>query len=417
MAGIAYASEVLHIDGVPLPDLAAQYGTPLYVYSQPSIIETAQQINDGLAGSTPHLICYAVKANPALALIQTFARMGFGADVTSGGELYRALQAGIQPDRIVYSGVGKTPVDVDMALRTGIRAFHIESAWEVGMITRLVIEQPAPVALRVNPDIDAHTHPGITTGIEETKFGIAWEDIPEVVAAIQSEPHLALIGLSMHIGSQITELEPYQQAAARIITLARDLLGNGIGLRYLDFGGGLGVRYQNEAPPDPGTWARMLRSALGDIPLDLLVEPGRALVAEAGILMARVLGIKRRQRKTFVIVDAGMNDLIRPMLYGAHHPIWPVVSQPNAPQIIADIVGPVCETTDCFARDYPLPAMHPGDLIAILQAGAYGSSMASNYNSRLRPAEVLIDKHRAAHLIRQREEYEDLIRGERLLDR
>jgi len=414
---LSYIDQTLHFEEVSLETLADEFDTPLYVYNQPALMRAAQAMDLALVGRTPHLICYAVKANPSLAIIQAFAQQGFGADVTSGGELHRALKAGIRPECIVFSGVGKTATEVRLGLEAGIRAFHIESAWELEMIQHKAEISSAivPLALRVNPDVDAHTHPSITTGIHETKFGIAWEAIPELVAAIQSTPSIQLVGLSMHIGSQITEIEPFREAAGRLAGLARDLLNNGIELGYLDFGGGLGARYLNETPPSFAEWGQTLRQVLGDLPLELVVEPGRALIAEMGVLITRVLGIKQTPRKTFVITDAGMTDLIRPMLYGAYHPIWPVRQRQDAPEKIVDVVGPVCETTDTLAKDRALPLSEPGDLLAILHVGAYGAAMASNYNSRPRAAEVMVKQDGSAQLIRSRETYEDMTRNEFML--
>jgi diaminopimelate decarboxylase len=415
---VTYRSGLLHLDNLPIDALADQFGTPLYAYSKPTLIESARTLDAALTGHTPHLICYAVKANPNLAIIQTFAQLGFGADVTSGGELFRAIQAGVPLDRIVYSGVGKTSGEINQAIEAQIKAFHVESEAELHLIASIAhffAGSKAPIALRVNVDVDPHTHPNISTGKQETKFGIAWESVPALIQQIKQTPSLRLIGLSVHIGSQITELQPYREAADRIVGMARILMGEGLPLEYIDFGGGLGVRYSDESPPTFAEWGRTLRDALGDLPLTLVVEPGRSLVASAGVLITRVLYVKQTPTKTFVIVDAGMNDLIRPMLYGAHHPIWPVTQRENAPKMAVDIVGPVCETTDIFASQIQMPLPESGDLLAILHAGAYGSSMASNYNSRLRAAEIMIDQAGTAHIIRQRETLDDLIRGEHFL--
>lgn len=405
-----YRQQILSIQDAALPELADQFGTPLYVYSQAAMLDAARALDAALGGSSPHLIAYAVKANPLQAVIQTFAREGFGADVTSGGELYRALQAGIPPDRIVYSGVGKTPAEMHEALEAGIRAFHVESEGELSNLAGIAAERQtvASVSLRANPDVDPHTHPHIATGLRESKFGLSWERIPVLIQQIQSMPSLRLVGLSVHIGSQITELDPFRRAAQRVTDLARDLLMQDIRLEYLDFGGGLGIRYDEETPPSPAEWGAALRAALGDLPLALMVEPGRSLVASAGLLLTRVLYLK----SPYVIVDAGMNDLIRPMLYGAHHPIQPVVQRPGTPTMEAHIAGPVCESTDVLARSCVLPQPQPGDLLAVLHAGAYGSSMASTYNSRRRPAEVMILALGESLLIRTRDAYPDLMLGE-----
>lgn len=412
-----YHDNILHSAAFPLTGLAERFGTPLYVYNQHQFIRAVRQLDGGLAGPTPHLICYAIKANPTLAVIQTFARLGLGADITSGGELYRALQAGIPANQIVYSGVGKTPNEMRQALEANIRSFHVESAGELQTLGEVAASmgRVATVALRVNPDIDPHTHPHIATGLRDTKFGIPWDQVTEMVEEIQRMPPLKLCGLSVHIGSQITKLGPFEQAAERLVALARELLFAGVPLDYLDLGGGLGVRYQDETPPPLVEWGNALRSVMGGLPLTLLVEPGRALVAESGILVTRVLNVKQSVSRTFVVVDAGMNDFLRPILYGVHHPIWPVEPHSDAPERMVDIVGPVCESTDVFARDQSLPLPRPGDLLAVLHAGAYGSSMASNYNSRCRPAEVMITEDGESRLIRTRETYADLMKCESLL--
>lgn len=414
---LAYQDNSLVLDGLSLSALADKFGTPLYVYSQATMTDAARQIDAALAGPTPHHVHYALKANPSLAVVQTFARLGLGADVTSGGELFRALRAGIPADRVVFSGVGKTTDEMRQALMVGVRALHVESEGELEMLGRVAarLNRTASVALRVNPDVDPHTHPKIATGLSENKFGLPWGDIPRIVEGIRQTPALRLAGLSMHIGSQITRLDVFQEAARRVADLARDLLAGGLALDYLDFGGGIGVRYADETPPSPAEWAAALRESLGDLPLGLLVEPGRALVAEAGVLVARVLGVKRTPAKVFVILDAAMNDLIRPMLYDAYHPIWLVTQRPGLDPQPVEIVGPICETTDTFARNRPLALPQPGDLLAVLQAGAYGMSMASNYNSRPRAAEVLVDTDGQPRLIRARETFDDLIRGETLL--
>lgn len=414
---LEYQAGWLHLDGHSLTGLANRFGTPLYAYSQSDMIEAARAIDTALAGPTPHLACYAVKANPSLAVIQTFARVGLGADVTSGGELFRALKAGIPAEKIVFSGVGKTADELRQALEAGVHALHVETESELATLNDIAVGLGlvAPVALRINPDVDPHTHPKIATGLGENKFGLPWTEIPRIVADVRARPGLRLAGLSMHIGSQITWLDAFQEAAGLVAGMAKDLLAEGMGLDYLDFGGGIGVRYGDETPPSPAEWAGTLREALGGLPLGLLAEPGRALVAGAGVLLTRVVSVKHTPTKTFVIIDAAMNDLIRPMLYDAYHPIWPVEEQADAPVEPVDIVGPVCETTDTFARERPMALPRAGDLLAILHAGAYGMSMASNYNSRRRAAEVLITSGGEAHLARARETFEDLTRGETLL--
>jgi len=409
-----YQGGLLHLDGLSLAALADQFGTPLYVYSQAAMIDAARQVDTALAGPTPHLVCYALKANPSLAIIQTFARLGLGADVTSGGELFRALRAGVPAGKIVFSGVGKTRDELHQALEAGVRALHVETESELAVLSEIAAGRgrPAPIALRINPDVDPHTHPKIATGMSDSKFGLPWGDVPRIVREILSRPGLRLVGLSMHIGSQITYLDAFQEAARLVTGMAASLLEDGAALDYLDFGGGIGVRYADETPPSLAEWAAALREVLGGLPLALLAEPGRSLVAESGLLIARVTGIKQTPKKTFVILDAAMNDLIRPMLYDAYHPIDPVRRRPGAAIRPVDVVGPVCETTDTFARGRALALPEPGDLLVIRQAGAYGMSMASNYNSRPRAAEVLITPDGDARLIRLRETYDDLIHGE-----
>ncbi len=415
---LVYRTDVLTLAGISLIRLAGQFGTPLYVYSQGVMQDTARTVNAALTGSTPHLICYAVKANPNLAVIQTFARMGIGTDVTSAGELARARHAGVPPQQIVFSGVGKTPEEMRQAVNLGVKGIHVESDFEIAMLAEIASASgtEVPIALRVNPDIDPQTHPHIATGLRSAKFGIPWQEIGLAISTLRQHPGLRLAGISMHIGSQVMAVGPFREAARRLAGIARELLSAGERLEYIDFGGGVGVHYDDECPPDPSEWGAALRGALGDLPLALVVEPGRLLVASAGVLLTRVLGVKRSGGRTFVIVDAGMNDLLRPALYGAFHPIVPVQLRPDEPDEPVDIVGPVCETTDAFARDRLLPVPRQGDYLAILQAGAYGSSMASTYNSRRRPAEVMITADRRCHLIRARDELVDLYRGEYLLD-
>jgi diaminopimelate decarboxylase len=326
------------------------------------------------------------------------------------------LKAGVLPERIVFSGVGKKPDEVQEALAAGIKGLHVESEHEMAMLNRIAMGMGgiANIALRVNPDVDARTHPKIATGLSENKFGIPVGDISRLIETLRDLPALQLKGLSMHIGSQITRLDVFQQAAQKIAHMAKNLLADGIPLEYLDFGGGLGVTYSDETPPSPSEWGDALRRAVGELPLGLVVEPGRSLVAEAGVLISRVLGIKQTPAKTFVIIDAGMNDLIRPMLYDAYHPIRPVRRR-DGPEVNVTIVGPICETTDTFARDRAMALPQAGDLIAIMGAGAYGMSMASTYNSRPRPAEVMIDEKGDSLMIRARETITDLMREERLL--
>jgi diaminopimelate decarboxylase len=405
------------MDGIRLGDLSEQYGTPLYVTSQQTLIHAAQSAQQALIGATSSLVCYAVKANPTLAILQTFAGQGLGADVTSGGELFRALKAGIPAEKIVFSGVGKSITELREAIAARILAIQIEVEEEIDILSKLADEMKVsiPVALRVNPQVDAQTHPSITTGMAENKFGLSKDHLPDLAIALQQNARLSLIGLSAHIGSQVTSLEPFHQCAVYMAGLARQLLDFGVPLEYVNYGGGLGVKYGDEQPPIFAEWGSVLRAAHGDLPVRLLVEPGRSLVADASVLLTRVTGIKRMGKKTFVIVDAGMNDLIRPALYGAYHPISHVLQREDTVEIAVEIVGPICETTDTFASERMLALPRAGDILAVGMVGAYGISMASNYNSRPRPAEILIEVGGEVKIIRTRETYADLIHHENLL--
>jgi len=419
-------SSSLSCGSVSLEKLARRYGTPLYVYSGDQISERVEMFVRAFALRRP-LICYSVKANSALAILQLIDRHGGGFDIVSGGELERVLTLGNKAaERVVFSGVGKTAAEMDLALRAGILVFNVESEAEIELLTERAAKQRvrARIALRVNPDVFAETHPYISTGLREHKFGIDIRKARAVYRAAAKSRHLDPCGVSVHIGSQIRSAEPFGAAVSRVVDLVLQLRRDGVNIRYVDAGGGLGIDYH--AGPDPATgqdknqkpekaveaYAAALISALKRLGDDvtLLLEPGRFLVAQAGALLARVLYIKKNGKKTFVITDAGMNDLIRPALYQAHHEIVPVTPRSGRKQVV-DVVGPVCESGDFFARDRRLPELRTGDLVAILDAGAYGSSLTSNYNSRLRPAEVLVEG-KSAKLIRRRETMEDLMRAE-----
>jgi diaminopimelate decarboxylase len=398
-------------DGVSLAELADAYGTPLYVYSR-SVVEDNLRRFDAAFASVPHLVCYATKANSALALLRLVAELGAGADVVSGGELRAALESGIPAERVVFSGVGKTDSEISAGVEAGILAINAESAREIEKIDAAArrLGTVARVALRVNPDIDARSHPYISTGLRQNKFGVDISLARDIFAASRHLPGVRMSGVQAHIGSQIVEIEPLAQTAGELAGLARALGEDGFSIETVDVGGGLGIGQWRLTPEDYAAAVLPRLAGLSPSP-KILVEPGRAIVGPAGTLVARVLYVKEERGRTFVVVDAGMNDLLRPALYQAPHPIE-AVSEKDSPMITADVVGPVCETADCFQRDALLPRPEEGDLIAIRDAGAYGAAMASNYNFRGRPAEVLVEGG-GARPIRRRETFEDLTRLER----
>ncbi|MBU2640470.1 MAG: diaminopimelate decarboxylase [Thiobacillus sp.] len=404
----------LHLEGVALTRLAEQFDTPLYVYSRQAL-ESAYQMYAEAFSDTPHLICYAVKANSNLAILNLFVRLGAGFDIVSGGELARVLAAGGNPAKVVFSGVGKTAQEMRAGLEAGILCFNVESASELQRLNRVASElgKVAPVSFRVNPDVDPKTHPYISTGLKENKFGVPIADAPALYRLAASLPHLQVTGIDCHIGSQLTDLSPLVDAADRVLALVDTLASEGIALHHIDLGGGVGIRYHDETPPDLAAYGRELAARFKGRTEKLLLEPGRSLVGNAGLLLTRVEYLKPGEDKNFAIVDAAMNDLMRPALYEAYHEIV-AVDQRNAPGKRYDIVGPICETGDFigFARDLKI---EEGDLLAVLSAGAYGMSMASNYNSRPRAAEILIDKNEI-HLIRERETQSGLMAGEWLVD-
>jgi len=404
---------------IPLDMLAAKYGTPLYVYSADAIRYRLGLFNQAFAGQE-HLICYAVKANSALAILKLLDRAGAGFDIVSGGELERVLAVNkAAAARVVFSGVGKTAPEIDLALRSGILLFNVESEGELDLLAERAakLKKRARIALRVNPDVFAETHPYISTGLREHKFGIDIQRARAVYRNAARSRWIEPAGVSVHIGSQIRTADPFGAAASRVAALVRNLRKDGLPIRFLDAGGGLGIEYHLEFPFHPEEkvqqYAAALKEAVKGLDVQLLLEPGRFFVAQAGALLARVLYVKKNGSKTFVIVDAAMNDLIRPSLYQAYHEIVPVAPRKGARKITADVVGPVCESGDFFARDREISAVRPGDLVAILDAGAYGQSLASNYNSRPRPAEVLVERRRA-RLIRRRETMKDLLATEKL---
>ncbi len=408
-----YVNGELYCEQVPVKRLAQKVGTPFYCYSHATLTHHFRIFDEAFAGF-PHLVCFAVKANSNLAIMRLFASLGAGADIVSGGELYRALKAGVDPAKMVYSGVGKNAKEIRLALKAGILMFNIESSQELEAISRLArkLGMTARVALRINPDIDPKTHPYISTGLKKNKFGINIEQALKDYVRATELPHIEVVGVACHIGSQITELSPFLEAVQRLRELIGELTALGIRIRYLDLGGGLGITYQEEAPPHPKEYGAALVEELAGLDVTLILEPGRVLVGNAGILVTRVHYTKESDHKHFIIVDAGMNDLARPSLYGSYHALWPVVERERR-EVIASLVGPICESGDFLAKDRPMPAFEPGELVAVMSAGAYGFSMSSNYNSRPRVAEILV-KDDAFYVIRKRESYRHLIRGEQI---
>lgn len=401
----------LHAEAVSLGEIAARVGTPCYVYSL-ATLQRHYRVFDEAFASIPHLICFSVKANSNLAVLRTFARQGSGFDIVSGGELFRALKAGADPGKIVFSGVGKTRDEIGYALRADILMFNVESPGELDVINAVAgeLRLTARVALRVNPDVDPKTHPYISTGLKQSKFGIHIRRSLEDYRRARSLPHVTVVGVDCHIGSQLTTVPPFIDALQRIRDLVEQLQGEQFDIGYIDMGGGLGITYNDERPPEPYEYASALAEGLRGLDATLLLEPGRVIVGNAGILLTRVLYLKGTDEKNFVVVDGGMNDLIRPSLYGSYQAIQPVHTR-GGKTFIADVVGPVCESGDFFAKDRELPALEPGDLLAVMSAGAYGFVMASNYNARPRPPEVLVDNDRF-YVVREREALDDLIRGE-----
>ncbi|AGI26662.1 diaminopimelate decarboxylase [Pseudomonas sp. ATCC 13867] len=403
----------LFAEDVPLSAIAERFGTPTYVYSRAHLTQQYRAYADALAG-VEHRVCFAVKANSNLAVLNVLARLGAGFDIVSRGELERVLAAGGDPANVVFSGVGKTREDMRRALQVGVHCFNVESDVELERLQRVAAELgvKAPVSLRVNPDVDAQTHPYIATGLKENKFGIAIDAAEAVYARAAQLPNLDVIGVDCHIGSQLTSLEPFLDALDRLLALVDRLAARGIAIRHLDLGGGLGVRYRDETPPAPAEYIRALRERLGNRPLALVFEPGRNIAANAGVLLTRVEYLKHTPDKDFAIVDAAMNDLIRPALYQAWMDVTPVVARDGEARAY-DLVGPICETGDFLAKDRSL-VLEEGDLLAVRSAGAYGFVMSSNYNTRGRAAEVLVDGS-AAHEVRRRETIQELFAGESLL--
>ena len=404
----------LWAEDVSLQALAEQHGTPLYVYSR-ATLERHWNAFDSAVGQYPHLVCYAVKANSNLGVLNALARLGSGFDIVSGGELERVIAAGGDAKKVVFSGVGKTPVEMKRALELGIKCFNVESEPELERLNKVAGELGvvAPISLRINPDVDAKTHPYISTGLRDNKFGIAFDRAPAVYKFAQSLPNLNVQGIDCHIGSQLTEIEPFIDATDRLLALIDDLKAQGINIRHLDVGGGLGVVYRDELPPQPSDYAKALLGRLENHQdLELIFEPGRAIAANAGILLTRVEFLKHTEHKNFAIIDAAMNDLMRPALYQAWQDIVPVSPREGEAKTY-DLVGPICETGDFLGKDRAL-VLQEGDLLVVRSAGAYGFVMSSNYNTRTRAAEVMVDGNQS-HLVRQREELTSLWQLEQIL--
>ena len=403
----------LHVEDVSLAAVASNYGTPCYVYSRKELSDCFQRFEAGFTG-VDHLTCYAVKANPSLAILNLLAKAGAGFDIVSGGELARVIAAGGDPQRVVFSGVGKTESEMRSALQAGILCFNVESAAELDRLNTVAGEmrKKAPVSLRVNPNVDAKTHPYISTGLRDNKFGVAYEDAFALYRKAAVMANIEIHGVDCHIGSQLTELAPFMDAFDRILTLVDQLAAENIDIRHIDIGGGIGIRYSDETPPEFSAYAEAILRKLGDRKVKLVMEPGRALVGNAGLLLTRVEYLKHGETKNFAIVDAAMNDLMRPALYDAYHEIVTVKASTSEGKTY-EVVGPVCESGDFLGRDRKL-ALSQGDLLAILSAGAYGMSMSSNYNTRPRASEVMVDGDQC-HLIRERETVEQLFALEKTL--
>ncbi len=407
-----YQGRELYCEDVPVEQIAAEVGTPFYLYSASTIERHFRVFTEAFAGAR-HLVCYSVKANSNLAVLKLLAEAGAGADIVSGGELFRALKAGIPAERIVFSGVGKREDEIRYALKSGILMFNVESRDELHALNGVgrKMGKRAPVALRVNPDVDPKTHPYISTGLKKNKFGIPVTEALTIYREAAGMEWVDVVGVDCHIGSQLTTADPFAEAVTRIMNLVRKLEEEGIGIRYVDVGGGLGIIYDKESPPLPANYAQAILDAMGGEDKLLILEPGRVIVGNAGILVTRILYNKKGATKNFVIVDAGMNDLIRPCLYDAYQEVLPVIRS-DREEMVADVVGPICESTDFLARDHKLPVMGQGELLAVMSSGAYGFPMSSQYNSRPRVAEVMVRGHQF-QVVRERESYEDLIRGER----
>jgi len=406
-----YRNGELFAEGVPVRRIALEVGTPAYIYSL-ATLKRHYRVFDQAFARLSHLVCFSMKSNSNLAVLRAFVKEGGGFDIVSAGELFRALKAGADPKKIVFSGVGKKKAEIEYALNAGILMFNVESEQELTVLNEVArgVEKKAPISLRVNPDVDPKTHPYISTGMKKSKFGIDIKRSLEVYKQALSLTHLEVIGVDCHIGSQLTTIPPFVDALSRVKVFVEALRKEGARIRYLDLGGGLGIRYKDEEPPHPEEYAGALIQGLRGLDVTLILEPGRVVVGNAGILVTEVLYLKEGEEKTFVVVDGGMNDLIRPALYGSYQAIRPVVER-KGEMIVADVVGPICESGDFFAKDREIPRPQEGDLLAVMSAGAYGFTMSSNYNSRPRAPEILVDGDNF-HVVRKRESFEDLISGE-----
>ena len=408
-----YVDSELYCEEVPIRKIAQEVGTPFYLYSHATLKKHFQAF-DGAFKDIAHLTCFSMKSNSNLAVIRLFALEGGGVDIVSGGELYRALKAGVDPSKIVFSGVGKRPEDLACGLEADILMFNTESSQEIERLNSIAgdMGKKARIAIRVNPDVDPATHPYISTGLRENKFGIDIREAPEQYTKAAQMPHLEVAGISCHIGSQLIQVDPFVESLRKLLSLVEMLRDAGISIKYVDLGGGLGITYNDEEPPHPSEYAAAIKGEMKGKDLTLIFEPGRVITGNAGILVTKVLYTKSTPEKNFLIVDAAMNDLIRPSLYSSYHGVQPVTKRERE-RIKADIVGPICESGDFLAKDREVEAYEPDELLAVMSAGAYGFSMSSNYNSRPRVAEVMVrgDQY---YVVRERETYEDLIRGEKI---
>lgn len=413
MHHFSYKGDNLYCEDVDVRKIAETVGTPFFLYSY-STLERHFRAFDHAFDGVPHIVCYSIKANSNLAVLRLFSKLGGGADIVSGGELFRAVKAGIEPGKIVYSGVGKRADEIEYALKEDILMFNVESHQELELINEIAGREKkrARIALRVNPDVDPKTHPYISTGLKQNKFGIPVGQAMEEYRFTNSLENVDVIGVDCHIGSQLTQLQPFVDALKKIKELVLKLKSEGFNIRYLDMGGGLGINYSDEEPPHPTDYGRAIIDQTKDLDVTLIFEPGRVIVGNAGILVSKVLYTKKGEEKNFIITDAAMNDLARPSLYGSYQQIIPVRKR-NAEVETADVVGPICESGDFLAKDRKLPRFGRGDLLAVMSAGAYGFTMSSNYNSRVRAAEVLV-KGDSYEIIRGREEYRDLVKGEKI---
>lgn len=408
-----YRGNELYCEDVPLRRVADEVGTPVYVYSRRTLVEHFRRLDEAFS-DLPHLICYSIKANSNLAVISTLAEEGAGADIVSGGELYRALRAGVPAEKVVFAGIGKTEAEMSSALRAGILMFNVESLMELEALDRVAgrMGMTADIALRVNPDVDPETHPYVATGLREAKFGVDMEDALALYRRASSLSHVNVVGVHQHIGSQITTVEPFRESLEKVKELVSRLQGEGIEIRYINVGGGFGIPYRREEVPHPRDYAAVLKPLLQDLGCSVILETGRLIVGNAGVLVTKVLYRKKTGEKRFLVVDAAMNDLLRPSLYGSYHEILPLRRKDGEGEEV-DVVGPICESGDFLARERRIQRSEPGEYLAVMSAGAYGFSMSSNYNSRLRAAEVMVDGGRFG-VVRERENYEDLVRGERI---